>query len=413
MAREINRLDDVNLRNWMRAGVPLVKSDGGGLTFTLSKSGTAAWVLRYRLAGKPGEVTLGRYPDLTLKDARIQASQLRVKVQQGIDVAAEKQARLTEHREARTVKELAEEWLDSVIRPKLKHPMVVERVFRRDIYPALGGTNVRQVTSEQITRLLGKINASGPPHLGNDALRYLKRLFNYGEALGLVERNPAEKLTTAVAGGKESPRRRWLDEGEVRKLFAAIRLAGVHFTHDNLLSVRLLLTLGVRKMELFGATWEEIDLAAGEWRIPSSRTKTEVSRTLPLPPQVIEWLTEVKARGGGSRYLFPARRASKRFGHVSPDTLWRALTTLQHGLEPFSVHDLRRTSRSLMADAGVPFDVAEKILGHELPAIAGIYDRSDASKQKLAALTTMAGLVVKLEQGVDRANNVIPLRKTA
>jgi integrase len=413
MTIEINRLDDVNLRQWMQAGLPVVKSDGGGLTFTLSKSGTASWILRYRLAGKAGEVTLGRYPDLTLKAARVQASQLRVKIQQGIDVASEKQARLAEHREAQTIKDLAEEWLDHAIRPKLKHPVVVERVFRRDIFPALGRTNVREVTTEQLTRLLAKISASGRPTIANDALRYLKRMFTYGEALGLVERNPAEKLTTAMAGGKESPRRRWLDEGEVRKLFVAIREAGLHFTRDNLLAVRLLMTLGVRKMELFGATWDEMDMEAGEWRIPSARTKTVTARTLPLPPQVVEWLEEVKARAGGSRYLFPARRASKRFGHVSPDTLWRALHSLPHGLEPFSVHDLRRTSRSLMANAGIPFDVAEKILGHELPAIASIYDRGDAAQQKFAALTKMAALVVELEQGLGRTNNIIPLRKTA
>lgn len=414
MARQINVLDDVQLRHWVQAGVPIAgKSDGGGLTFTLSKAGTAAWVFRYRLAGRPDEITLGRYPDLSLKAARKLAAELRVKVQQGVDVAAEKQARLTEHREAKTFAELAELWLDHSVRSKLKYPQVVERVFRRDLLPALGKKLTREISTEQLTRLLAKINASGRPTIANDALRYLKRLFEYGQALGMVDNNPAEKLTSAVAGGKESPRRRWLDEGEVRKLFAAIRQAEAHFTHDNLLAVRLLLTLGVRKMELFGATWEEIDLEGQEWRIPGTRTKTEVARVLPLPARVVEWLKEVKARGAGSRFLFPARRASKRFGHVSPDTLWRALHTLPHQLEPFSVHDLRRTSRSLMATLGIPFDVAEKILGHQLPAVAAVYDRGDPMVQKRAALDKMADLVLRLEQGEQKSSNVVPLRKAS
>lgn len=70
MARQIEILNDVQLRNWVKAGSPVAKSDGGGLTFTFSANGTASWILRYRLGGKQREITLGRYPDMTLSKAR-------------------------------------------------------------------------------------------------------------------------------------------------------------------------------------------------------------------------------------------------------------------------------------------------------------------------------------------------------
>jgi hypothetical protein len=93
----VAKLSDVQLQRWVKAGKPVAgKSDGDGLTFTLSKGGTATWVLRYRLAGKQREKTLGNYPDMTLKAARKAAVRDRAKVDEGQDVAAEKRKALSE-----------------------------------------------------------------------------------------------------------------------------------------------------------------------------------------------------------------------------------------------------------------------------------------------------------------------------
>jgi integrase len=161
-------------------------------------------------------------------------------------------------------------------------------------------------------------------------------------------------------------------------------------------------------MELFGATWDEFDFLNHKWRIPGTRVKTGESRELALSPLVVEWLQELKIRACGSDYVFPARRESKqkRFAHVSPDTTLRALHELQHGLEAFTVHDLRRTSRSLMADIGVPFDVAEKILGHKLPGVAHVYDRGHSGEQQRSALNRLAQTLTELEVGPPQANVV-------
>jgi integrase len=180
-----------------------------------------------------------------------------------------------------------------------------------------------------------------------------------------------------------------------------MREAGTKFGRDNELAVKLLLALACRKMELFAAKWDEFDFQNNLWRIPATRVKTGEARELALAPQVVEWLQELKIRACGSDYVFPARRESKqkRFAHVSPDTTWRALHELPHGLEVFTVHDLRRTSRSLMADIGVPFDVAEKILGHKLPGVAHVYDRGNSREQQRSALNRLAQTLMELETG--------------
>jgi integrase len=274
-------------------------------------------------------------------------------------------------------------------------------VFKRDILPSLGKCDTKSVKTPEITRLLAKINASGRPSIANDALRYMKAMFAYGEALGMVDRNPAERIRVEHAGGQEKSRTRALSATEIAKLLKAMREAGTKFGRDNELAVKLLLALACRKMELFAAMWDEFDFSNDLWRIPATRVKTGESRELALAAPVIEWLKELKVRACSSGYVFPARRESKqrKFAHVSPDTTWRALHELSHGLEAFTVHDLRRTSRSLMADIGVPFDVAEKILGHKLPGVAHVYDRGNSREQQRTALNRLAQTLMEIETG--------------
>jgi len=96
VAKQVNKLSDLQIRRWIKAGVPVAKADGDGLTLTLSAAGTAAWVLRYRHGGKGRELTLGQYPDVSLKLARQRAGDARARVQAGVDVARERQRVKTE-----------------------------------------------------------------------------------------------------------------------------------------------------------------------------------------------------------------------------------------------------------------------------------------------------------------------------
>jgi len=107
----MSTLTDVQIRHWIKAGAPVAKSDGDGLTFTLSAKGTAAWTLRYYIGAKRKELTLGRYPDTTLSDARKLATAKRAAVQQGVDVAREKQRTIKETARAWTFERLAEDYL--------------------------------------------------------------------------------------------------------------------------------------------------------------------------------------------------------------------------------------------------------------------------------------------------------------
>ncbi len=404
-------LTERQLQVWLKAGTAIAgKSDGDGLTFTLSPAGTASWTLRYRLAGRARELTLGNYPDVSLRAARKLARQKRARVDDAVDVAAEKQRQKAAQRQPGTVAELVEQFLEKEIRPRHKQPKRVESLFERDVLPKIGRLPVEEVTPGHIDRMLRAIVADERPTIANDVLRLVGRVFKFGFKRGMASNNPAAHFDSADAGGIEVARSRRLTRAEIAAVFAAIRKAGPAFTRDNALAVALLLALAVRKMELLAAQWDEFDLAEGVWHLPAGRSKTATAIDIPLADPVIEWLRELQTRACNSPYVFPARRSNTRFPHVSPDTLNVALSALPHELDAFTVHDLRRTARTLLASLGVSSEVAERCLNHKLRGVEGTYNRHDYFEERKQALTVLAPLVVSLEQGVEF--NVVPIRGT-
>ncbi len=404
-------LTERQLQAWLKAGKVIAgKSDGDGLTFTLSRAGTASWTLRYRLAGRARELTLGNYPDVSLQDARKLARQKRARVDDAVDVAAEKQRQKAAQRQPGTVAELIEQFLEKEIRPRHKHPKRVESLFERDVTPKIGRLAVEEVTPGHIDRMLRAIVEDERPTVANDALRLVDRVFKFAFKRGMASNNPVAYFELADAGGLEAGRTRRLTRAEILALFSAIRNAGQAFTRDNALAVALLLTLAVRKMELLAAQWSEFDLTGGIWRLPAGRSKTAIGIDIPLASSVLDWLRELQVRACGSPYVFPARRGRTRFPHVSPDTLNAALTSLKHGLDAFTVHDLRRTARTLLASLGVSSEVAERCLNHKLRGVEGTYNHHDYFEERKQALGLLASLVVALEHGEEF--NVVPIRGT-
>ena len=128
---------------------------GEGLTFvssnTAAQAGKASWILRYRMKGRSKEKVLGRYPELSLRDAREQVRQDRARIERGIHVSAAKQAKKALVFEVPTVQRLGEVWFARYIQPRYKHPAVVARVLRKHINPVLGPVAPQDVQSARAT----------------------------------------------------------------------------------------------------------------------------------------------------------------------------------------------------------------------------------------------------------------------
>ncbi|HSW06096.1 tyrosine-type recombinase/integrase [Aquabacterium sp.] len=400
---------DRELKAWLASGA-VDRGVGEGLTFvastTAAQAGKASWVLRYRLNGHAKEKVLGRYPELSLKDAREQARQDRAQVERGIDVAAAKQAEKALVLQVPTVQRLGEVWFARYIQPRYKHPEVVARVLRKHINPVLGSVAPSHVQPAHIDQVLARIVAGGAPTVANDALRYMSRMFRMAVRNHWIDRNPAADFDLIDAGGDEMSRDRWLTSEELQQLARSMRTTP-NFGRENELAVWLLLALCVRKMELLSARWDAFDLDAGVWTLARESTKTRSAIRIPLTEPVIVWLKEARVFSFGKPYIFPARRLVRRrlgeargnrFEHVGPDTLNVALKRLKVlGIEHFTVHDMRRTARTHLAGLGVDRFVAERSLNHKLGNVEGIYNRHDYFAERNAALGAWAALLAQIE----------------
>ena len=404
----MGKLTDTQLRAWVRSGKPLAgKSDGDGLTFTLSAAGAASWVLRYQHNGRARECSIGRYPDTGLADARGIASELRGRIQKGEDVTVTRQVeKVQKALSAATFRDLATEWTERTL--NTRYGARVKRVFELYAFPLIGSLPPEEIRPLHIDRIL-RTTATSAPTTANDLLHYLRRVFAYARKRHIITTNPATDFDTSDAGGKESSRSRALSLEEIRAFLAACKACPT-LGRDNELAFRLLLLLGVRKGELTGAAWEEFDLEAGLWRLPGTRTKTGETITIPLPALAVAWFTELHIRAAGSPWVFPARRLGRlESGHISRDTLNVALTRVEHGLPHFTVHDLRRTVRSQLAALGVAPHIAERCLNHKLKGVAGIYDRHDYLEERRQALQQWAAILAS----DDSAGKVVPIKRIA
>jgi len=202
----MGQLTDVQIRNWIKAGAAVAKSDGDGLTFTLSAKGTAAWVLRYRVPGAKSqrEMTLGRYPDISLGRARELATEARAKVQQGADVARDKQSAKRDSAAAWTVRQLAEDYL----KKSEKHLAVGTIDQRRQqlgahVYPVIGGVAAKDVTPADVVTITERAAAKSL-HVGRLVLVALRAVFAHGIARKTVKANPCIDVQAKAVIGPQS-----------------------------------------------------------------------------------------------------------------------------------------------------------------------------------------------------------------
>lgn len=394
------------LKQIISAGTPVRKPVGNNLYFRLNQYKVASWEFRYVINGKRRYMTIGNYPQLTLKEAREVVIGLSNLKDEGKDPLVEKKR--AQSAQSYTCDKLFDDWFHQDLLPRIKHPKIPYRIYGKDIHPILGELSVASVTPLDVRQVILKIRESNRPTICNDALMYMKQMFRHAIKLGLIDSNPAASFNTNDAGGVEDAKSRALSESEIAEVFRIFRENISSFGRDNYISCCLFLMLGVRKSELCEAKWSEFDLDEGLWTLPKERMKTGVPITIPLPTQAMTLFKILKVQAGFSEYVFPARRASKT-PHMGSDTLNRAITkcfgheagrkvqpkNLMGDIAHFSVHDLRRTFRTICAKLGISGEVAERCLNHKLKGVEGIYDRHDYLEERRVAHQRVADALEK------------------
>jgi len=418
----MGKLTDVQINNWIAAGNSVAKSDGDGLTFTMSakqaqaKSGT--WVMRYRISGMKSqkEIKIGSYPDTSLAAARKEAIKLRARIEQGEDVARAKQKDKQDRAKAWTVRHLAEDYLEKIEGRLAPSTVQQKRQQIRDhVLAKLGNLRAEEVTPADIVDVT-EACATKSLHVARLVLSAVCEMFSHGIARHVVESDPSAHVTAkAVIGPRPANRTRlMLSEAELRSVLPALHTIG----RRNELTIKILLATCTRIGELIGARWEEIDMERREWTIPPERSKNKKRFVIPITDAVASWLGELKTVSFGSGYVLPVR---KRLDGVEGDrsmestSLNAAINRLCESLgdkcRRFTPHDLRSTARSHLGAMGIDLLVAERCLNHSLGGLVAICDQHDYLSERRKALELWEGFIVACEAGNDW--NVILLKRAS
>jgi len=426
MGKVVDKLSDVQLRRWVKAGKPIVIADGGGLTFRFRSGATAAWVLRYRYGGKLRVLTLGRYPDKSLAEARDEARKARARIQSGIDVAREKQIVKIERAAAKSFAQLASDYMAKAF-PRLAVNTIKQRRHHIEdiIIPKLGKIPARTVSTADVVSLVEVVGKKSI-NVAELVFTAVSEIFKHGVARHVVTANPCAGISVSAICGKAEPKRQRLKltEAELRTALTALPMIG----GENALAVKILLATCTRIGELTRAQWSHIHFGKAEWFIPDANSKTRKGFTVPLVPAVADWFKELQAFASGSSYVLPARQTRRNHDngevtHFEQRAINSMLRKLCARLEAegnpmrqFTPHDLRSTARSWLTSESIGANVivAERCLNHTLGGLLAVYDQHDYLEERRAVLGRWTDFLLACEAGREwkpTADNVLPLRR--
>ncbi|MGH1370311.1 MAG: tyrosine-type recombinase/integrase [Maritimibacter sp.] len=353
-----------------------------GLVLRISTSGTKTFCLHKRINGKMRRLTIGRFPIMSLADARERARQVlyeietgRFEDQTGIEIEAKPK-------------------LGDVIPDYIeKYAKVHNRDWKRkqallEKFDTLHDKRIDQIKRADVVKACDVIHKTAPTS-ANRALAHLKHLMGWCVERGMIEANPISGMKPL---SKEKPRERVLTDNELGALWAACGDEGYPFGD----CMKLLMLSGQRRAEVAEMRWSELDLEKRLWTLPSSRAKNGKQHTVPITDAMLEVLRKTP-RFFNSDYVFTTtgKTPISGFGRVK-ERLDRAL---HDGTEPWIIHDLRRTMSTNMAMLGVPQPVTEALLNHKTGVVSGvaaIYNVYSYADEKREALATWSQHVMKL-----------------
>lgn len=411
---------DADIRNAKPEDRPYRRPVGHGLYLEIRPSGAKLWRYRYRLPDDQGVrrenmFALGEYGkggkargQFTLAEAEEERGRLRQLVKEGRHPVDERRDNRDQQITiaANTFKAVADAWIESKRPVRSAHYMKqIDRVFKEDVYPAIGGTPITSITHSELSDMLDK-RAASAPSIALLMQQWIGAVFRFAIRKGKATVDP----TYILRGSVERPpvqHKKPLLESEFPAFFAALDKFQGHRTTK--IALQLLLYTFVRPGELCGARWSEFDLDGAVWRIPAERMKRRIEHWVPLSSPALEILRELKGITGASEWLFPNARDPKR--SMTTKALNKALERMGYGGR-FSAHGFRATASTALNDAGIRHDVVEAQLAHkDKNATRASYNQAIYWGARVAMMTTWALMVAAWRAGKEtQAQNVVQLR---
>ncbi|HVZ45484.1 MAG TPA: tyrosine-type recombinase/integrase [Ramlibacter sp.] len=375
------QLTDLKLRNLETREKPYKVADGNGLYVLVSATGLRAWRWKYRFARKEKVLPLGKYPDVTLAEARAARDEARKKLLADIDPAEERRdakvALLVAHENS--FETVARAWHE--VWAPTKHQRYSEDVLvrlERNVFPVLGHKPVSQIEPKDVVRVMDLVQGRGATDIARRVRNTCSQIFRYAVTKGLCSRNPAADFKPSdVLPQRKAENHARIDEADLPELLRKIEAyEGSQLTR---LAMKLLALTFVRTSELIEARWNEIDFDNAEWRIPAERMKMKRPHIVPLAPKAIEVLRTLQLISGRFELLFPGERDRKK--PMSNNTILKALERMGYKGR-MTGHGFRGLASTALYERQFPSDHIELQLAHVRGKVRGAYDHSRQLPQR-------------------------------
>ena len=360
-------------------------TDGRGLALEVRPSGRKTWRLRYTLRRQRTEINLGRFPHLSLADARQRRDVLLSGISEGTSPAEQRRKEKLAEERGETVKAFGEKYLTGHVQRRRRDVAPMRRYLERDVYPVIGNRAIGSIHTDDVRELIFKRVEDGKPQSALAIRNLLKRLWDYALVRGVADKNPLAAIPAKFVA-EMSERNRALKPAEIALFVKAFDVARIRA--DLKAALRFILLTLTRKGEARRARWDEFDLDKAEWALPEAHSKTDTPLVIPLSRQAVELLKSQRGRHPRASVVFPMRGADDT--PIAASTLNRALSRIPVKIEHFTVHDLRRTAATNLSEQEYNTDVIEKSLNHKLKGVRGVYNRAQYARQRAEMLQAWA-----------------------
>ncbi len=405
-------LTDTALKNLKPKSAQYKVADRDGMYVTVSPVGTVTFRYDYRLNGRRETLTIGRYgPDgLSLARARECCLEARRAVVEGRSPSQEKQRQKRRLAEAKTFGEFTVRWAAEARMADSTRSMR-KSILDRDILPVFQNRLLTEITADDLRDLCNKVKGRGAPATAIHVRDIVKQVYGFAILHGEKVANPADDVGPSSIA-TFVPKDRALSPSEIRVMLSQMEHVASYPTIK--LGLRLILLTLVRKGELIHATWDEVDFEKALWSIPKKRMKTSKAHNIYLSQQALDIMVALRTCAGGSRYLIPSRydadkcMSNATLNRVTQLIVERAKTN-NLPLEPFTVHDLRRTGSTILNELGFNSDWIEKCLAHEDGRSSrGVYNKAEYAEQRRHMLQEWADMIDAWVAGKPHTPTLLP-----
>ena len=391
-------LTDTAIRNAKPAEKPQKLFDGGGLFLFVSKTGAKSWRLKYSFQGKEKLLTFGKYPAISLKNARERALEAKKILASGKDPSVEK--KLEKESFQNTFERVALEWHEK------QTPRWSEVYYKRTLdnlgknaFPYIGSRPIADISVQEILAMIRRIESRGNISTAHAIRGLCSAIFSYAVSIGVAGRNPMPDLHGALTPHVKKPYPAITDPEKVGVLM--LRIDGYNGMPAVKGALQLMALTFCRSNEIRHAEWSEFDFEDRLWRIPAAKMKMSRDHVVPLSPQSITLLKYMKLFSDHGKYVFLNQRDHSR--PIGKHSLINAVRVMGYECDEFTPHGFRAMASTLLNEQGYHSDAIERQLAH-VPheRIRGIYNRAEYLPERRKMMDDWANYLDELRERARR-----------